>query len=78
MSSFLEFDYAIENVIVNVKLLKCQGTYQISPIEGLADIKLHQEIMWSLFHIRETVPNLIEFERVVNIENLLRGYDDNL
>lgn len=49
--------------------------YLLAPNERLAEINSYQEILNSLSHIKEYVPNLTEFEQSNKLESLLRGFD---
>lgn len=80
----IEAGYSIEEIKIyflskNAKKIEnYKKNYLIAPEERLAQIKSYQEILDLLSHIKEYVPNLIEFEQTNKIENLLRGFDYDL
>ena len=48
--------------------------YLKSPVERLAEIKSHQEMIILLSNIKGIVPNLFDFEQAAKIESLLQGF----
>lgn len=79
----IESGYSIEQVMIYILSKKTmrnenyRQNYLIAPEERLAEIKSYQEILGLLSHIKEYVPNLIQFEQTNKLENLLRGFDYN-
>lgn len=52
--------------------------YRFNPIERLAQVRSFQTILNILEPIKETVPNLYEFNGASLVEEMIKGYDDAL
>lgn len=77
MDDLVKKGYSIKDIANYIlkRQIVYRDFYLESPLERLAEIKSHQDMIILLSNIKEIVPNLLDFEQATKIEALLCGFN---